>query len=70
MRTTHQKTPLFTRGECRIAGLAVLTAVVLTLSAQVVQSMTRPSLGQYDSTSPAAVVLPDVIDAQPVTTGG
>ena len=66
MRNTSRKTPLFTSGERKVAGLAILTAIVLTLSAQVVQSMMRPSLGLYDSNPAASVALPNVIDAQPL----
>jgi len=66
MRTKNEKTQLFTAGERKVAGLAILTAVVLTLSAQVVQSMVRPSLGLYDSHPAAMASMPDVIDAQPL----
>ena len=65
MRTKNKKSQLFTTGERQVAGLAILTAVVLTLSAQVVESMMRPSLGLYDSSPAAVASIPNVIDAQP-----
>lgn len=65
MRTKTKKNQLFTTGERQVAGLAILTAVVLTLSAQVVESMMRPSLGLYDSDPAAAASIPNVVDAQP-----
>jgi hypothetical protein len=67
MRAKNKKTPIFTTGERRVAGLAILTAVVLTLSAQVVQSMVRPSLGIYDASPAAVAAMPDVIDASPLS---
>ena len=66
MRAKTKKTQMFTSGERKVAGLAILTAIVLTLSAQVVQSMMRPSLGLYDSNPAAVATLPNVIDAQPL----
>ena len=63
MRTKSEKTQLFTAGERKVAGLAILTAIVLTLSAQVVESMMRPSLGLYDTFSAAPT--PDAVGAQP-----
>lgn len=65
MRTKSKKTPLFTAGERKVAGLAILTAVVVTLSGQVVQAIVPPSLGMYDASPVALVAMPDVIDAQP-----
>ncbi len=62
MRRTSGKTPLFTPGERKVAGLAILTAVVLTLSAQVVESMMRPSLGLYDTMLATPTV--GIVDAQ------
>ena len=68
MSTKAQKADFFTRGERSVAGLAILTAVVLTLSAQVVESMMRPSLGLYD-TSMAAAPMSDAIEASPMDRG-
>ena len=68
MSTKTQKAEFFTRGERSVAGLAILTAVVLTLSAQVVESMMRPPLGLYDTVM-AATPVSDVIDASPMDTG-
>ena len=65
-KQTNKKVQLFTSGERKVAGLAILTAIVLTLSGQVVQAMMRPSLGLYDSHPAAVASMPNVIDAQPV----
>ena len=65
MSTKTRKAEFFTRGERSVAGLAILTAVVLTLSAQVVESMMRPSLGLYDAVM-AATPTTDVIEASPM----
>ena len=65
MRTKNKKPELFTAGERRVAGLAILTAIVLTLSGQVIQSMMRPSLGLYDANPAAVASIPNVIEAQP-----
>ena len=65
MPTNSKKTQLFTAGERKVAGLAILTAIVVTLSGQVMQAFLRPSLGLYDTHSVAVVSLPNVIDARP-----
>ena len=67
MPAKNNKKPIFTAGERKVAGLAILTAVVLTLSAQVVQSMVRPSLGLYDANPAAVASTPNVIDASPLS---
>lgn len=61
-KQTNMKAQLFTSGERKVAGLAILTAVVLTLSGQVVQAMMRPSLGLYDQMTPVSA--PGVLDAR------
>ena len=61
-----KKNRLFTTGELQVAGLAILTAIVLTLSVQVVEASVRPSLGLYDADPAAVASIPDVIDARPV----
>lgn len=68
MSTKARKAEFFTPGERKVAGLAILTTVVLTLAAQVVQSTMRPSLGLYD-TAIAATPMADVIEASPVDGG-
>ncbi len=70
MRAENKKTQFFTAGERMTAGLAIVTAIVLALSAQVAQSMMRPSLGLYDASSAVAVALPNVIDASPLARAG
>lgn len=60
----NKKAQLFTAGERKAAGLAILTAIVLTLSGQVVQSLVRPSLGAYSQAAP--ISLPGVLDARPI----
>ena len=65
-KQTCKKTQLFTSGERKVAGLAILTAVVVTLSGQVVEAMMRPSLGLYDAQQSAVVSMPNVIDARPL----
>jgi lipopolysaccharide export LptBFGC system permease protein LptF len=60
-----KKTPLFTSGERMVAGLAIVTTIVLTLSIQVIQSMTPPSLGLYDADPASMVAIPNVIEARP-----
>ena len=66
MSRKTKKTPLFTTGERMVAGLAIVTTIVLTLSIQVIQSMTPPSLGLYDANPAAVVAIPNVIEARPV----
>ena len=65
MLTKSKKTQLFTATERKVAGLAILTAIVLTLSGQVLQAFMRPSLGLYDTHSVAVAAMPNVIDARP-----
>lgn len=62
----RNKKNLFTSGERRVAGLALLSAIVLTLSMLALESAFRPSLGLYDMSGPASVSLPNVIDATPL----
>ncbi|MES2860547.1 MAG: hypothetical protein V4701_03710 [Pseudomonadota bacterium] len=57
---------LFTQGERRVAGLALLSAIVLTLSMLALEPMFRPSLGLYDMSSLSAPSMPNVIDARPM----
>lgn len=66
MSRKTRRTPLFTSGERTVAGLAIVTAIVLSLSAQVVQSMVRPSLGLYDANPATVVAMQNVIEARPV----
>ena len=66
MSRKTKKTPLFTTGERMVAGLAIVTTIVLTLSIQVIHSMTPPSLGLYDANPAAVVTIPNVIEARPV----
>ncbi|MBU1347395.1 MAG: hypothetical protein KKA16_10675 [Alphaproteobacteria bacterium] len=60
-----KKINLFTAGERRVAGLALLSAVVLALSVLGLEQLVRPSLGIYDS-GMTTVSLPNVIDARPL----
>lgn len=60
-----KKTQLFTVGERRGAGLALLSAIVLALSVVGLEQMFRPSLGLYD-TGMTAISMPNVIDARPL----
>lgn len=69
MSRNTKKTPLFTPGERAVAGLAILAAIVLSLSVQVIQSMVRPSLGLYDANPAAVIAIPNVIDASPISSG-
>lgn len=62
----RNKKNLFTSGERRVAGLALLSAIVLTLSMLALEPAFRPSLGLYDMHGPAAAALPNVIDATPL----
>ena len=66
-RQTNNKHQLFTPGERKIAGLAILAAIVLTLSGQVLQAMIRPSLGLYDANPAAVASIPNVIEASPLS---
>ncbi len=60
-----KKQHLFTAGERRVAGLALLSAIVLALSVLALEQMLRPSLGLYDG-GMATVSMPNVIDARPL----
>ncbi len=62
----RQRKQLFTAGERRVAGLALLSAIVLTLSMLALESAFRPSLGLYDLNMAAVTDLPGVIDARPL----
>ncbi|WP_426041071.1 hypothetical protein [Brevundimonas sp. TWP2-3-4b1] len=66
-KQTNNKPPLFTAGERKVAGLAILAAIVLTLSGQVLQAMIRPSLGLYDANPAAVASIPNVIEASPLS---
>jgi hypothetical protein len=66
-KQTSTKPQLFTAGERKVAGLAILTAVVVTLSGQVVEAMMRPSLGLYDADPVAVASIPNVIEASPLS---
>lgn len=66
-KQTSKKPQLFTAGERKVAGLAILTAIVLTLSGQVLEAMMRPSLGLYDAQPAAVASIPNVIDASPLS---
>ncbi|WP_309629378.1 hypothetical protein [Brevundimonas sp.] len=65
-KQTTNKAQLFTSGERQVAGLAILTAVVVTLSGQVVDAMMRPSLGLYDTHRTTVASVQNVVDAQPL----
>ena len=65
-KQTNVMAPPFTTGERRVAGLAILTAVVVTLSGQVVDAIVRPSLGLYDADPAAVASIPNVIEARPL----
>ena len=67
MRAKSKKTQMFTAGERKVAGLAILTAIVLTLSGQVVEAMIRPSLGLYDANPAVVASIPNVVEAQPIS---
>ena len=57
---------LFTPGERRVAGLALLGAAVLTLSLVALEKAWTPPLGIYGA-STNSVSLPNVIDARPLS---
>ena len=63
----RKKTQLFTARERKVAGLAILTAIVLTLSGQVLEAIMRPSLGVYDASPATVASIPNVIDASPLS---
>ena len=56
----------FTREERKAAVWALLIAVIVAVLAMVIQ---QPSLGPWGAEQAAAVSLPGVLDAQPVTSG-
>ena len=64
MPANYKKPQVFTARERMVAGLAIVTAIVLALSGQVIQSMTRPSLGLYGHVSPVSA--PGVLDARSI----
>lgn len=64
MPAKYKKIQVFTGTERMVAGLAIVTAIVLALSVQVVQSMTRPSLGLYGHVAPVSA--PGVLDARSI----
>ncbi|OYX56988.1 MAG: hypothetical protein B7Y86_09600 [Brevundimonas subvibrioides] len=65
-KQTNKKPQLFTAGERKAAGLAILAAIILTLSGQALEAMMRPSLGLYDANTAAVASIPNVIEAQPI----
>lgn len=62
----RNKPSLFTAAERRIGLLALLAAVVLTLTIMVAERAFAPSLGIYGASAPALQV-PDVVDARPLS---
>ena len=66
-KQTNKKPQLFTAGERKAAWLAILAAILLTLSGQALEAMMRPSLGLYDATPAAVASIPNVIEASPLS---
>jgi hypothetical protein len=56
----------FTHEERKAALWALLIAGVIAFTASMVQQWTQPSLGPWGAEQ-ASVAMPDVLDAQPVT---
>ncbi|WP_269516389.1 hypothetical protein [Brevundimonas subvibrioides] len=62
----RNKPSLFTAAERRIGLLALLAAVVLTLTIMVAERAFAPSLGIYGTSAPT-LSAPNVVDARPLS---
>ena len=62
----RNKPSLFTAAERRMGLLALLAAVVLTLTIMVVERYVAPSLGIYGASAPT-FNMPNVVDARPLS---
>ena len=65
----RNKPSLFTAAERRMGLLALLGAVVLTLTIIVAESAFAPSLGIYGASAPT-LQMPNVVDARPLSRAG
>ena len=62
----RHKPSLFTTAERRVGLLALLAAIVLTLTIMVAERAVAPSLGIYESSAPT-MRMPNVVDARPLS---